>query len=211
MHYSLCDMFSDLTQNAIEAGAGNIDVRLEQTERSLRFSVEDDGKGMTAATLEKAADPFFTDGVKHPGRKVGLGIPFLIQTAEETGGSWKIESRAAESPTAEMGFGAETAGGLPPEKPSGTFLACSFDLANIDVPPLGDVCGCFRQCLSFTNGYEMTILRKAPWTEYTLKRSELLEALGLGGPEDFAEVSVLRLLGTYLESLESEESEDNNG
>ena len=57
----------------------------------------------------------------------------------------------------------------------------------------------------------MVVERKAPWTEYTLKRSELLDALGLDGPEDFSEVSVLHLMGTYLESLESEEGEKKNG
>lgn len=213
MHYSLCDMFSDLTQNSIEAGASVVTVRLIQDEASVRFSVEDNGKGMSIATLQKASDPFYTDGVKHPGRKVGLGIPFLIQTAEETGGSWKISSRAAGAGTAELSSGGAFAADTHPEsgEGTGTFLACAFDLTNIDLPPLGDVPGFFRQCLAFPQEYEMVVERKAPWTEYTLKRSELLDALGLDGPEDFSEVSVLHLMGTYLESLESEEGEKKNG
>ena len=56
MHYSLCDMFSDLTQNSIEAGASVVTVRLIQDEASVRFSVEDNGKGMSLATLQKASD-----------------------------------------------------------------------------------------------------------------------------------------------------------
>ncbi len=211
MHYSLCDMFSDLTQNSIEAGAGNVKIRLNQTEATVFFSVEDDGKGMTGKQLEKAADPFYTDGVKHPGRKVGLGIPFLIQTADETGGSWKIETRAAGSESAGMASGAEITEGRAADSGTGTFLACSFDLTNIDLPPLGDVPGFFRQVLTFNRSYEMEIERRSPWTEYSLKRTELLDVLGLESPEEFSEVSVLSLMGTYLESLESEESEENNG
>ena len=30
MHYTLCDLFSDLTQNAVEAGADHIAVALEE-------------------------------------------------------------------------------------------------------------------------------------------------------------------------------------
>ncbi len=188
-----------------------MEIRLEQTETSIFFSVKDDGKGMTGKQLEKASDPFYTDGVKHPGRKVGLGIPFLIQTAEETGGSWKIETHSAGNEAAEMGSGQETWNGLSRNGETGTFLACSFDLTNIDLPPLGDVPGFLRQVLTFNRDYEMTVKRKAPWTEYTIKRSELLDVLELNSPEEFSEVSVLSLLGTYLESLESEESEENNG
>ncbi len=215
MHYSLCDMFSDLTQNSIEADAKQVSVRLVQSEKEILFSVEDNGHGMTQEQLEKAADPFYTDGVKHPGRKVGLGIPFLIQTAEETGGAWKIETRAEGEGFAAMSSGVQIEEGLRPSAKSGdetgTFLACLFDLTNIDLPPLGSVPAFFRQCLAFCRDYEMAVERKAPWTEYAFKRSELIEALGVSGAEGFADVSALNLLGTYLESLESEDVEDTNG
>jgi len=92
MHFTLCDMFSDLTQNAVEAGARTITVELDQSPARIGFRVKDDGKGMTAEELQKASDPFYTDGIKHPGRKIGLGIPFLIQTADSTGGTWLISS-----------------------------------------------------------------------------------------------------------------------
>ncbi|HPS45061.1 MAG TPA: sensor histidine kinase, partial [Treponemataceae bacterium] len=92
MHFTLCDMLSDLTQNAVEAGSSSIRVTVRETDRELQATIEDNGKGMTPAELKRAEDPFYTDGTKHPGRKVGLGIPFLIQTAESTGGSWSIKS-----------------------------------------------------------------------------------------------------------------------
>ena len=209
MHYSLCDMFSDLTQNSVEAGAKRIAVRLIQDEASIFFSVEDDGRGMTGEELEKAADPFYTDGKKHPCRKVGLGIPFLIQTAEETLGAWKIETRAEVSSVAKLFSGESIEEGLrqlaKSGEETGTFLACRLDARNIDLPPLGDVAGFFAQCLSLEGDFEMTAERRAPWTEYSLKRSELMDALGLEGDCGFADASALALLWAYLESLEGEE------
>ena len=209
MHSSLCDMFSDLTQNSAEAGAKRIAVRLIQDEASIFFSVEDDGRGMARDELQRAADPFYTDGVKHPGRRVGLGIPFLIQTADETGGFWKIEARALGSQAAAISSGSQIGEGLRPAakggEETGTFLACLLDLRNIDLPPLGNVAGFLGQCLSLEGGFEMTVERKAPWTEYSLRRSEIIEALGLDGDEGFADASALNLLGIYLESLEEGE------
>ena len=194
MHFTLCDMFSDLTQNAIEAGARVIMVNLEETPERLTFSVRDNGKGMSPEKLHQATDPFYTDGIKHPGRKIGLGIPFLIQTAESTGGTWNIRSETAES-----AIGAKCE--------AGTIVDCSFDLTNIDTPPVGDVTGYFRQVLSFDGDYEMIISRtkksaKDIQIEYTVSRSELLEALGLSEEGSFVDASSLALLATYLNSME---------
>lgn len=183
MHYTLCDMFSDLTQNAVEAGANTITVVLTETERNLSFYLEDNGKGMTPEQLQRATDPFYTDGIKHPNRKIGLGIPFLIQTAESTGGTWNIRSEKGES--------------------SGTVVECSFDRTNIDTPPVGDVTGYFWHILTFDGQYEMIITRKSPVLNYTVRRSELLEALGLSETGCFEDVNALSLLKQYLEGCET--------
>ncbi|TAH55829.1 MAG: HAMP domain-containing histidine kinase [Treponema sp.] len=185
MHYTLCDMFSDLTQNAIEAGSSIITVEMIMTDTTISVSIRDNGKGMTGEQLARATDPFYTDGIKHPGRKVGLGIPFLIQTAETTGGSWNIRS--------DRGNGADI--------PSGTAVDCSFDLTNIDTPPVGDVAGYFRHILSFDGRYELIISGTFPGTSFTVKRSEVLDALGLAEQGSFTDAGSLKLLGMYLESL----------
>ena len=180
MHYCLCDLFSDLVQNSVEAGADLIRVKLRETDREVRFRVEDNGKGMTPAELARATDPFYTDGSKHPGRKVGLGIPFLIQTASQTGGTWNIASN----------------------KGKGTIVDCLFDLANIDMPPVGDVVAFFRQILSFDGSYELVIERASPRGRYSVRRSELLDAMGLSAEGSFADAASLALLKTYLDSME---------
>ncbi len=205
MHFTLCDMFSDLTQNAIEAGSTEIRVGLAEDEQYITLSIRDNGCGMTGEQLKKATDPFWTDGIKHPGRKLGFGIPFLIQTAEMTGGDWVIQSRRAGT--------TERTGSIPKAEgedelaqgPSGTLLWCRFDLTHIDTPPVGDVTGYFRHVLTFDGRYELCIahqyVKDGKSGSYTVRRSELLEALGLQEEGSFTDVSSLSLLASYLESL----------
>jgi len=139
---------------------------------------------MTEEELKRALDPFVTDGVKHPHRKVGLGLPFLIQTAEQSGGGWDVKS----------------------EKGKGTTVTAWFDTGNVDTPPAGDIPGMFRTILMFDSKAEIVIRRKkaADGAEdgYEIKKSELVEALG--GLED---AGSLVLLGDYLRSLEEDENE----
>ncbi len=187
MHYTLCDMFSDLTQNAFEAGSKQITVVFTESDAYLSVTIEDTGKGMSAEQLLKATDPFYTDGIKHPLRRIGLGIPFLIQTAESTGGTWHISS--------------ETDGG--PDKRSGTRVECGFDLKNIDTPPVGDVSGYFAHILTFDGEYEMIIERSSPLLSYTVRRSELLDALGLTETGRFEDANALALLAQYLDECET--------
>ena len=209
MHFTLSDMLSDLTQNAVEAGATVVRVSVRETDRDFSATIEDNGKGMTDSQLARARDPFYTDGVKHPGRKVGLGIPFLIQTAETTGGSWGIRSRKEGEREAVIGEPVSSGAGeqsLAAVAGHGTTVECRLDLTNIDTPPTGDVVGFFRQVLTFDAKYEMEISRfldrDGRKGAYEVRRSELLEALGLLEEGAFSDVDSLALVGRYLESME---------
>jgi hypothetical protein len=109
----------DITQNSIKAGANTIIISLTDSEgtqgrTSLLFSIEDDGCGMDEETVKRVTDPFYTTRTT---RKVGMGIPFLKQNAEQTGGSVTVSS----------------------EPGKGTILKASFITSNIDCPPLGDI------------------------------------------------------------------------
>lgn len=182
MHYSLCDTITDIVQNSIEANASLVDVELTETENKLIVYVRDNGCGMSAEDVINAQNPFYTGGVKHPKRNIGLGIPFLIQTVTDTQGEYKIDS--------ELG--------------KGTTVYMMFNLQNIDTPPLGDVSGMFRQLLLLTNhnsDYELKIsrIKKTASTEiqYDLSRNQLKEILG-----DLENGKNLMLLGDFLKSQE---------
>ncbi|PKL05918.1 MAG: ATP-binding protein, partial [Spirochaetae bacterium HGW-Spirochaetae-9] len=120
-----------------------------------------------------------TDGLKHPGRKVGLGLPFLKQAAEQAGGRFSIVS----------------------EKGRGTEVAFRFDKRNLDCPPLGDLPGALLSVLCMPGAREMNISRRRGLHSYELRKSELIDALG-----SLDEVSSLALLKQYL--LSQEEGED---
>jgi hypothetical protein len=137
---------------------------------------------MTKEELDRAKDPFVTDGIKHPNRKVGLGLPFLIQTSVMSGGGWDLQS----------------------EKGKGTTAEGWFNTGHVDTPPLGDIPGMFRVILTSDTTAEIIIRRcllsdDGTKNEYEVQKSELVEALG--GLED---AGSLVLLDQYLRSLENE-------
>jgi len=80
----------DLAENAISAGAGRIEIAVNENERRdlLTVRVTDDGRGMTGEELDRALDPFFTTKRK----RTGLGLALLAQTAGLCGGTVAIES-----------------------------------------------------------------------------------------------------------------------
>jgi hypothetical protein len=191
MHFTLADLITDITQNAVEAGAGLVELEVSEcaftsgvisSGGEFRFLVKDNGKGMTEEEVKRAVDPFVTDGVKHPHRKVGLGLPFLIQMAEQSNGGWDIKS----------------------EKGKGTTVTAWFDSGNVDMPPTGDIPGMFRTILMFDTSAEIVIRRKKKTEEnedeYEVRKSELAEALG-----SLEDAGTLVLMDQYLRSLENNE------
>lgn len=108
----------DIVQNSIRAGAKNIEISfIEKNENfSLTFSVKDDGKGMSEETAVKISDPFFTTRTT---RKVGLGVPFLKMTSEQTGGNMEIVSALNK----------------------GTKITAVYKTDHPDCTPLGDLAG----------------------------------------------------------------------
>ena len=106
----------DIVENSTRAGASLVTIRvIEEPEADrLTLYIEDDGSGMSPELLEAVQDPFTTTRTT---RKVGLGIPFLKEGAEMTGGSLDLWSREGE----------------------GTRVTATYGYSHIDRPPLGDL------------------------------------------------------------------------
>ena len=202
MHFTLTDLVTDITQNGVESGADLVELDIAESaapagKNIFRFTVKDNGKGMSKEEQQRAQDPFVTDGVKHPNRKVGLGIPFLIQTADASCGGWKMESNKRDD--------AGTGGSMGTGGSYGTEISAWFDLDNVDTPPVGDIPGMFRTVLLFNGPAEMVIRRvKEPAPdnsgaslEYEVRKTELINALG-----NLEDTQSLILLDQYLRSLE---------
>jgi len=181
MHFSLSDCVLDLVQNSIEADAGKVLLSLNQTTESFKVGIKDDGCGMSEAELKMATDPFYTDGKKHIHRKVGLGLPFLIQTLSMTDGNFDISS----------------------EKGKGTSIDIEFNLKNIDTPPVGDIISLLYQVMCFEGSYGMSAERSYADDKgsdsYTVNRKEMQDILG-----DLNSVSSLSLLRDFITSQEEE-------
>jgi PAS domain S-box-containing protein len=62
--------------------------------RYVRLTVTDTGVGMDAVTLARSVQPFFS--TKPHGAGTGLGLPMAKSLAEQSGGSFRIESRPGE-------------------------------------------------------------------------------------------------------------------
>jgi CheY-like chemotaxis protein len=66
----------------------------------VKITVTDDGVGMDAATLTKAAEPFFT--TKGPGKGTGLGLSMVHGLAAQSGGVFRIDSTPGEGTVVEL-------------------------------------------------------------------------------------------------------------
>lgn len=106
----------DIAQNSIQAEADLIEISIQISleNHTLTLFIGDNGCGMTEDEVQEVTDPFFTS---RSTRRVGLGVPFLKQEAEISGGSFEIES----------------------ELFVGTKLCAIFNEKNIDCMPLGDI------------------------------------------------------------------------
>ncbi|HWQ03118.1 MAG TPA: sensor histidine kinase [Candidatus Nitrosotenuis sp.] len=117
----------DIVENALRAGAKHVVVRLTEDKGADRLVLEvtDDGAGMNEEIKKKSLDPFFTT---KRDKKIGLGLPFLAQAAEEAGGRLEIRSAPGQ----------------------GTTVMATFGLSHIDRKPLGNIQETMR-CLTATH------------------------------------------------------------
>ena len=107
----------DIIENSIAGGASKIKVRIERkAHESTQITISDNGAGMKPVDKEKAIDPFFTT---KEGKRFGLGLALFKQSAEETGGSFEIES----------------------DHHSGTTVRALFHTNHADMRPFGDIEG----------------------------------------------------------------------
>lgn len=156
---------ADLVENALRAGAQLVEVELAKEGEELLLRVEDDGMGMEEEVLRRAADPFFTT---KPGQRVGLGLAFLRQTAEELGGFFHIQSAPGK----------------------GTCVQARIPWGHPDRPPLGDLPGTLLPLLA-TSAVEFRLVFRDHRYTWSLDTRELKKTLG---PVPLADPEVLSFL-----------------
>lgn len=118
----LCDrgqleqVLVNLVVNARDAGARHVRILGAAAGAWVRLSLVDDGTGMSAETLRRAVEPFFT--TKAAGRGTGLGLSVAHDVVRGLGGAIEIESAEGKGttvhlllPSAELPSSAETTAG----------------------------------------------------------------------------------------------------
>jgi len=108
----------DIVQNSISAKAKLIEISIHENYNSniLTIAIKDNGIGMDEEFVARVIDPYTTTRTT---RKVGLGIPLLKDSAQQSNGYIKLNS----------------------EKGIGTSIQATFQNDHIDRPPLGDIAG----------------------------------------------------------------------
>lgn len=166
----------DVAQNSVTAGAGHIDLSLEESEqRDCYLVIADDGKGMAPEFLAHVTDPFTTTRTT---RKVGMGLPLLRMAAEQTGGWLEIESQVGV----------------------GTIVTALFRAGHIDCPPMGDLPSTVALLIQGAPDVEWTYRHTTPKGSFALDTRQLRAVLGSDVP--LSEPSVTQWIREYLQEQE---------
>ena len=162
----------DIAQNSIAAKATEIGILVsEDSQRDiLEIEIKDNGCGMSAETIQRVIDPFYTTRTT---RKVGLGIPLFKMAAEMTGGRLDIESKIGE----------------------GTAVRAVFTRSHIDRAPLGDMESAIAQLICLNEDINITYHYKLDGAEFAISTDELkneLDGVPLSAPQ------VMQFVSEYI-------------
>lgn len=175
----------DICQNSLAAGAGRVEIRVDEQpeEDRLTVSVHDDGRGMDARQLARSCDPFYTTRTTRP---VGLGLPFFRMAAELTGGRFAVSSAQG----------------------NGTTVRADFVRSHIDCLPLGDMAATLTALVAGSPKVDFFYIRMFDGRRFEMDTRRMRGVLGevpLDAPE------VLEWLGGFLRSGEAETAGNGKG
>ncbi len=173
---TISDHILDILQNSMDSGASEVELEIaERSDEEFYFMIADNGRGIEAEKLKIVLDPFYTEKKKQ--KVFGLGLPFLKQAAENTGGSFSIESYPG----------------------AGTTVETTLVLSHIDCQPIGNLAEVLVSALTMKDNVRVLVERVNGESGYSLDSVELQELMG----EDFRSnpVKMKKLYG-FLEEAE---------
>ncbi|MFR1517307.1 MAG: ATP-binding protein [Clostridia bacterium] len=160
----------DLTQNSVTAGANSIRIAVSAEAALLAVQIEDNGCGMSEDFLKAVEDPFTTS---RKTRKVGMGIPFFKLACEQAGGRFEIRSKLN----------------------AGTKLSGSFEIANIDRLPLGDLGETMEFLISGAPDTRFLLQLRSSKGNFTFDTEEVKAELG---DTPITEYDILQWIKEYI-------------
>ncbi len=98
---ALLKLCSNLVDNAIRHGGGEVRVRLERRDREVALEVADDGPGIPEVALPRIFERFYRvdRGRSRDEGGTGLGLAIVKHAAQRHGGRVEVESRPGEGAT----------------------------------------------------------------------------------------------------------------
>jgi len=148
----------DIAMNSVKAGAAHLGIELDETVSPLlTIIIRDDGCGMSEEFVRRLSDPFCTTRTT---RKVGLGVPFYLLAAEQTGGGVTIESTPEPDPN------------------HGTTVTAVFHKDHIDFTPLGDIISTITTLIHGYPDIALEFSHRFPTHEVALSTDAIKAMLG---------------------------------
>jgi signal transduction histidine kinase len=153
----------DIVENSTRAGATKVIIKIIEDIKNdwLIIEIIDNGKGMSKEMIKNALNPFFTTKTV---RKIGLGLPFLAQAVEMTGGNMEIES----------------------EEGKGTTIKAKFGYSHIDRQPLGDIASTIITLICGNENIDFHYMHTKDEQEFELNTEEIrkeLDGVPINNPE----------------------------
>ncbi len=145
----------DVIENALEAGASRIHVRIDEDPGAdlLRIEIIDNGTGMGKELIERVLDPFYTT---RKTRHVGLGLPLFRNAARRCDGDLVLQS----------------------EPGKGTAVMATFRLGHIDRAPLGDMPSALMAVLLSEHSVDIDYTHRTGDLKFELDTAEIRRELG---------------------------------
>lgn len=163
----------DIAKNSVKAGAEKIEITVNEDIKrdKLIITIADNGCGMNEELLKSVRDPFTTTRTT---RSVGLGIPLFEAAAEQSGGSFVIESAVGK----------------------GTVITAEFVYSSIDRAPLGDISGTVVILISGSPEIRFIYNHLKNGEKFTFDTEEIKKQLG---GVSITEPEILSWIGEYIE------------
>jgi len=184
---TIADHVLDIASNSVTAGATHIwlDIDHDPAGHLFVFTVRDNGCGIDADRRTRVFDPFFTTR-PHNIRRFGLGLPFLKENTELTGGGVDLWSVSGE----------------------GTTLRATFHTDHIDCLPLGDLASTLFALLTSDPAVLWHIRRAEGGLAYTVDTEELQ---AIFSPEEMSDPRSQLLLLEFLREQERDVAQGGGG
>lgn len=92
----------DLLQNALDAGADDIEVTIRKIDDVVSVAVRDNGSGIAEDTMQRVTEPFFS--TRRAQGKSGLGLTLIDDLAKAHGGELRIAANSPRGAAVELRF-----------------------------------------------------------------------------------------------------------